>query len=80
MMIATIELELAPVMDAQRVLDSVLPDNVPLPPGLRIESRVLNGRLVFKIECDRGLDSLRATLEDLLSSVDLSLRTLKSTE
>lgn len=80
MMLATIELELLPVADAQRVLHSVLPDNMPLPSGLRIESEIVNGKLVFRIVCDRGLDSLRATIEDLLSAVDLSLRTIKSAE
>ncbi|RDE13071.1 MAG: hypothetical protein C4K47_06775 [Candidatus Thorarchaeota archaeon] len=80
MIVVTIELELQPIADAQRVLASVLPDNVPLPTGLRIESETLNGKLVFRIECNRALDSLRATIEDLLSAVDLSLRTLKSTE
>jgi hypothetical protein len=80
MMLVTIELELTPIADARRVLDSVLPDNVPLPLDLRIESEIANGKLVFRIECSRGLDSLRATIEDLLSAVDLSLRTLKSTE
>jgi hypothetical protein len=80
MMVVTIELEFLPIADSHRVLDSVLPDNVPLPPGLRIESETVNGKLVFRIECSRGLDSLRTTIEDLLSAVDLSLRTLKSTE
>jgi hypothetical protein len=80
MMIVTIELELAPMADAQRVLDAVLPDNAPLPAGLRIMSSTLNGKLIFRIECDRGLDSLRTTIEDLMGAVDLSLRTIKSTE
>jgi hypothetical protein len=80
MMIVTIELELAPIADAQRVLGAVLPDNAPLPAGLRIMSSTLNGKLIFRIECDRGLDSLRTTIEDLMGAVDLSLRTIKSTE
>jgi hypothetical protein len=79
-MIVTIELELAPIADAQRVLDAVLPDNVPLPAGLKIMSSALNGKLIFRIECNRGLDSLRTTIEDLMGAVDLSLRTIKSTE
>jgi len=80
MMVVTIELELAPIEDAERVLDAVLPDNIPLPVGLRIASETVRGKLVFRIECNRGLESLRTTIEDLMSAVDLSLRTIESTE
>ena len=60
---------------AVRVLESVSPDNLPLPPGLKIEMTRSGRTLTCVIESTRGLDSLRATLEDLTSAIDLTLRT-----
>jgi tRNA threonylcarbamoyladenosine modification (KEOPS) complex Pcc1 subunit len=60
---------------AIRVLESVSPDNMPLPPGLEIEMTRSGRTLSCVIESTRGLDSLRATLEDLTSAIDLTLRT-----
>jgi len=60
---------------AVRVLESVSPDNMPLPPGVEIEMIRSGKTLSCVIESTRGLDSLRATLEDLTSAIDLTLRT-----
>ena len=66
--------------DAMRVYESVVPDNIPLPNGLTIESS-LEARIVhFIIKCERGLESLMTTIEDLLGAIDLSLRTSASTD
>jgi hypothetical protein len=73
-----IELEFELAVDAERVLQSVVPDNFPLPAGLQIKSLISHNQLYFTIECDRGLESLAATIEDLLSAIDLSIRTLES--
>ena len=63
---------------AVRVLDAIAPDNYPLPTGLVIDSHVHGSVLFILIECQRGIDSLRATLEDIMSAIDLSIRTYKS--
>ena len=60
---------------AVRVLESVSPDNIPLPSGLEIEMNRSGRTLSCIIESTRGLGSLRATLEDLTSEIDLTLRT-----
>ena len=60
---------------ADRVLESVSPDNMPLPAGLKIEVTRSGRILSCVIESTRGLDSLRATLEDLTSAIDLTMRT-----
>jgi len=60
---------------AVRVLESVSPDNMPLPSGLEIEMTRSDRTLSCVIESTRGLGSLRATLEDLTSAIDLTLRT-----
>jgi hypothetical protein len=64
--------------DAKQILEAVAPDNLELPQGLEIQSRRENSVLTFVIDCSRGIDSLRATVEDLMSAVDLSMRTLDS--
>lgn len=63
---------------AVRVLEAIAPDNYPLPTGIMIETHVNDSILLILIECERGIDSLRATLEDIMSAIDLSIRTYKS--
>ena len=63
---------------AVRVLDAIAPDNYPLPTGIMIDAQVNGSILLILIECERGIDSLRATLEDIMSAIDLSIRTYKS--
>ncbi|MHA1902987.1 MAG: KEOPS complex subunit Pcc1 [Candidatus Thorarchaeota archaeon] len=79
-MMADINLEFPSSAEAERISKSLSPDNVPLPPGLRIDTQVRGNQLVLKVECKRGLDSLRATLEDIMSAIDLALRTTRLVE
>jgi hypothetical protein len=77
---ALIELNLASSSEAKEVLQAISPDNFPLPPGLEIDSQVKENVLIVEINCSRGPKSLGATVEDLMSAIDLSLRTMKSIE
>ena len=77
---AVIELNLESSSEAKKVLQAISPDNFPLPPGLEIDSRVKEDVLVVEINCSRGPKSLGATVEDLMSAIDLSLRTMRSIE
>jgi hypothetical protein len=77
-MLSRIELRFELAKDAERIMKSVTPDNFPLPNGLHIETSIDDNHLIFEISCNRGLDSLAATIEDLLSAIDLSIRTLDS--
>ncbi|MBN2229875.1 MAG: hypothetical protein JW779_09815 [Candidatus Thorarchaeota archaeon] len=74
-MIATIELSFISSSLAERTLQVILPDNTPLPSGLSIECQRRDTQLLITIKCDRIIDSLGATIEDILSAIDLSLRT-----
>jgi hypothetical protein len=74
-MIATIRLEFQSSKIAERVLDSIAPDNSPLPTGLTIDCRVEGAYLHIKIQCERSIESMGATLEDIMSAIDLSMRT-----
>jgi hypothetical protein len=77
-MIATIKLDFHSSAVAKRILDTITPDNTPLPKGLTINCSVKNAKLHITIQCERNISSLGATLEDILSAIDLSLRTSKS--
>ncbi|MHA2426099.1 MAG: KEOPS complex subunit Pcc1 [Candidatus Thorarchaeota archaeon] len=79
-MLAEIQLEFKSNEDATQVLRAINPDNSPLPPGISIQTRVDTNRLSIIIECERGIDSLRATVEDIMSAIDLSVRTLNTIE
>ncbi|MEM2784102.1 MAG: KEOPS complex subunit Pcc1 [Nitrososphaerota archaeon] len=59
---------------AEKIFKAISPDNKPLPEGLKIESWVDNNKIFFYIECKRGLSSLLFTIDDLLSSLQLSSR------
>jgi hypothetical protein len=79
-MIATIKLEFQSPEIAERVLDAISPDNSPLPTGLTIECAVEDTYLLARIQCERSIESLGATLEDLMSAIDLSMRTSASVD
>jgi tRNA threonylcarbamoyladenosine modification (KEOPS) complex Pcc1 subunit len=63
---------------AMRVSEAIKPDNAPLPPEMKIVVTTHGTRLSIIIESERGIDSLRGTIEDLMSAIDLSLRTMSS--
>ena len=79
-MLAEIQIEFKSNQDAIHVLNAINPDNSPLPPDISIHTSVEESRLLIKIECSRGIDSLRATVEDIMSAIDLSVRTIDTVE
>jgi tRNA threonylcarbamoyladenosine modification (KEOPS) complex Pcc1 subunit len=79
-MLAEIQIEFKSNEDATHILEAINPDNSPLPPGISIQTHVEDTRLMIQIECERGIDSLRATVEDIMSAIDLSARTINSVE
>ena len=77
-MIAAIKLDFQSSDVAKRILEAINPDNAPLPKGLTIDCSVEGTKLLIKIQCERSISSLGATLEDIMSAIDLSMRTSKS--
>jgi len=77
-MIATIKLDFQSSHTAKRILEAIKPDNTPLPKGLTIDCSVKGTKLLITIQCERSINSLGATLEDIMSAIDLSMRTSKS--
>jgi len=63
--------------EAEAVAKAVSPDNVEVPSGLHIET-VRNGSDVHtKIECQTRLQTLIATIDDLLACVSVAEKTFK---
>ena len=77
---ATIELTFGSLQEAQQVKQSIDPDNTPLPSGITIDSRIIENTLRIEITCERGIDSFRGTIEDIMSAIDLSIRTIDVTD
>jgi hypothetical protein len=76
--IAKIRLEFQSSSVANRILEAIVPDNTPLPSGLTIDCSVEGTKLLIAIHSERSVSSLGATLEDIMSAIDLSLRTSQS--
>ena len=79
-MLARIRFEFQSSTIASHVMDAVSPDNTPLPPGLKIRVELDGHGLSLEIESERSIDSFRGTIEDIMSAIDLSLRTMDSVE
>ena len=77
-MIVHIQLDFESEEEAKRTLYAITPDNAPLPEGLEIECTLASQKVNITIQSSRSLESLAATLEDIMSAVDLSLRTSDS--
>ncbi len=79
-MIVHIQLNFKSEEEARRTLFAISPDNSPLPEGLEIECSCDNQKVNVTINSSRSLESLAATLEDIMSAIDLSLRTSDSVD
>jgi len=64
--------------EAKAIHDAVAPDNKPLPPGLKIEMALEGRELLVDVSCLKGLESLWATLDDLLSCIQVAERALRA--
>ncbi len=71
---AELTLSFADPADAEIAERAVKPDNLPLPRGLRIEMSRRGGIIKVRVECERTIASLLATVDDLLSMMLLALK------
>jgi len=79
-LIVRIQLDFESEEEARRTLLAISPDNSPLPEGLEIECSHDTQKVNVTIHSSRNLESLAATLEDIMSAIDLSLRTSDSVD
>ena len=60
------------------VYESLLPDNIGLPSFMELSMEIVGSYLDVRVSCDGGLDSLLNTLDDILSSVQVAVRSINS--
>ena len=75
---ATIILRFDSSNTANKIKNAISPDNSPVPEGLEINVSTQAANLEIFITCSRRIDSFRNTIEDIMSSIDLSLRTIST--
>ena len=61
--------------EAEAVAKAVSPDNVEVPPGLHIETSRSGFDVLTTIECRTRLQTLIATIDDLLACVSVAEKT-----
>jgi hypothetical protein len=61
--------------EAEAVAKAVSPDNVEVPQGLSIETLRSGSNVFTRIECQTRLQTLIATLDDLLACVSVAEKT-----
>lgn len=67
-----VELEFSEAEASQTVFRAISPDNEPLPPGLELSAELKGSKIILSIRCERSLQSLLATLDDLLHMLALA--------
>ena len=72
---AEIRLKYKNELEAQAVSQAVSPDNMELPPGLYIKTVRSGIEVLTTIECQTRLQTLIATLDDLLACVSVAEKT-----
>jgi hypothetical protein len=74
---AEIRLSYGNEREAEAVAKAVSPDNVEVPLGLYIETVRNGSEVLTKVECQKRLQTLIATLDDLLACVSVAEKTFK---
>lgn len=75
---ARLKIEFNTPEEAKIALRSIEPDNYPLPRGLQLSMEVRDNVVYVYVECERTLSSLLTTLDDILSMMNLALKSIKS--
>ena len=66
--------------EAEAVLKAISPDNMEVPSGLFIKTVRNGSEVLTTIDCQKGLKTLIATLDDLLACVSVAEKTFKVAE
>ena len=74
---AEIRLSYGNEREAEAVAKAVSPDNVEVPPGLYVETVRKGSDVLTKVECQTRLQTLIATIDDLLACVSVAEKTFK---
>ena len=68
------------VQEAEAVVKAVSPDNVKVPMGLSVETVRSGCHLLTFVDCRKSLETLIATLDDLLACVSIAEKTCEAVE
>ena len=72
---AEIQLTYKNAREAEAVATAVSPDNIEVPDGLHIETSRNGSDVLTKIDCQTRLQTLIATIDDLLACVSVAEKT-----
>jgi len=61
--------------EAEAVATAVSPDNVEVPPGLYVKTVRKGSNVLTRVECQTRLQTLIATIDDLLACVSVAEKT-----
>lgn len=73
---AEIALSYETVAEANAVADAISPDNVRVPTGLTIKTIRQKRKVLTDIECEAGLLTFVATIDDLLEAISIAERSV----
>jgi hypothetical protein len=61
--------------EAEAVAKAISPDNVEVPPGLQVKTVRKGSDVLTRVECQTRLQTLIATIDDLLACVSVAEKT-----
>lgn len=73
---ATIDIRYRDADTAHFILEAISPDNLQAPQGVTVEANAKGCTLHVSVTCSRGVRSLIATIDDLLSCVQAAERAI----
>ena len=68
------------VAEANAVVDAISPDNVRIPEDLTIKTIRQGRKVLTNIECEAGLLTFIATIDDLLEAISIAERSVSAVE
>jgi len=76
---AVIEILFEDAHMAEVMFKTLLPDNKPLPKGLKLSMKNVGEKLIIMVECEKGLNTFLSTIDDILASASLTEKTAELT-
>ena len=73
---ATISIRYGDADTARHILEAISPDNLQAPQGVSVKASVKGCTLQVSVSCRKGVRSLIATVDDLLSCVQAAERAI----
>jgi len=73
---ARITLTYKNVREAEAVAKAISPDNLKTPKGLSVKTMRRGPKVITLVKCERNLESLIATINDLLMSIQIAERAI----